>query len=55
MKFKVIEDRIVNASSGATSDQIIRLEGLKTKDQYPELIKGYHITTQRVETILNLK
>ena len=44
MKFKVIEDRIVNASSGVTSDQIIRLEGLKTKDQYPELIRrvSYH-------------
>lgn len=39
MKFKVIEDRVVDASSGVTADQIIRLDGLLTKDQYPENLR----------------
>ena len=44
MKFKVIEDRVVDASSGVIADQIIRLDGLLTKDQYPENLRrvSYH-------------
>lgn len=46
MKFQVVETRNVDPSSGVTADQIIRLDGLKTKDQYPENLRrvSYHDT-----------
>lgn len=44
MRFKVIEDRDVDSSSGVMTDQIIRLDGTKTKYQYPENLRRvtYH-------------
>ena len=44
MKFKIIDNRIVDTNSGVTADQIIRLDGLKTKNQYPENLRrvSYH-------------
>jgi len=46
MKFQVVETRNVDSTSGVTADQIIRLDGLKTKDQYPENLRrvSYHDT-----------
>lgn len=46
MKFQVVETRNVDPNSGVTADQIIRLDGLKTKDQYPENLRrvSYHDT-----------
>ncbi len=44
MRFNVIEDRAVDPNSGIMTDQIIRLDGLKTKYQYPENLRRvtYH-------------
>ena len=44
MRFNVIEDRAVDPNSGVMTDQIIRLDGLKTKYQYPENLRRvtYH-------------
>lgn len=44
MRFNVIEDRAVDSDSGVMTDQIIRLDGLKTKYQYPENLRRitYH-------------
>ena len=44
MRFNVIEDRAVDPNSGVMTDQIIRLDGLKTKYQYPENLRrvSYH-------------
>ncbi len=44
MRFNVIEDRVVDSDSGVMTDQIIRLDGLKTKYQYPENLRrvAYH-------------
>ena len=39
MRFNVIEDRAVDPNSGIMTDQIIRLDGLKTKYQYPENLR----------------
>ena len=44
MRFNVIENRAVDPNSGVMTDQIIRLDGLKTKYQYPENLRRvtYH-------------
>ena len=44
MRFNVIGDRAVDSDSGVMTDQIIRLDGLKTKYQYPENLRRvtYH-------------
>jgi hypothetical protein len=44
IRFNVIEDRAVDSDSGVMTDQIIRLDGLKTKYQYPENLRRvtYH-------------
>lgn len=44
MRFNVIEDLAVDPNSGVMTDQIIRLDGLKTKYQYPENLRRvtYH-------------
>lgn len=44
MRFKVIENRVVNPDTGVMTDQIIRLDGTKTKTQYPENLRrvAYH-------------
>lgn len=44
MRFKVIENRKVKSDSGVMTDQIIRLDGTKTKYQYPENLRRvtYH-------------
>ena len=46
MRFKVIENREVSPDSGVMTDQIIRLDGIKTKHQYPENLRrvSYHDT-----------
>ena len=41
MRFNVIEDRAVDSDSDVMTGQIIRLDGLKTKYQYPERVT-YH-------------
>jgi len=44
MRFKVIENRNVNSNSGVMTDQIIFLDGTKTKHQYPAKLRRvtYH-------------
>lgn len=44
MRFKVIKDHAVKPNSGVMTDQIIRLDGIKTKYQYPENLRRitYH-------------
>ena len=46
MRFRLIENREVKSDSGVMTDQIIRLEGIKTKYQYPENLRrvAYHDT-----------
>lgn len=39
MKYKVIERRPMDAESGMTSDQMIRLDGSRTRNQYPENLR----------------
>lgn len=44
MRFKVVVDRDVNPDTGVMTDQIIRLDGTKTKHQYPDNLRrvAYH-------------
>jgi len=48
MRFKLVEDRIADATLGVLSDQIILLTGPKTKFQYPEKIR--RVTYQDAES-----